>query len=72
MVAGLDLGLRCLMLLSTIFQLYRSWSVSLVEDTEYTKKTTSLLKVNDNLYHFKLYQVVTPHHKQDLNLQFKR
>jgi hypothetical protein len=49
---GLGLWLWCLTSLSTIFELYRGWSVvSLVEEIGVPVKTTDLPQVTDKLYH---------------------
>jgi hypothetical protein len=51
------LGLRCLTLHSTIFQLYRGDQFYWWSKLKYWEKTTDLSYVTDNLYQIKLYRV---------------
>ena len=53
----LELGLLCLMLLSTIFQLHRGGQFYCWRTSEYPEKTTNLSQVTDKLFHRLLYQV---------------
>jgi hypothetical protein len=47
----LELGLLCLMLLSTIFQLHRGGQFYCWKTSEYPEKTTNLSQVTDKLFH---------------------
>jgi hypothetical protein len=53
----LELGLLCLMLLLTIFQLHRGGQFYCWRTSEYSEKTTNMLQVTDKLFNILLYQV---------------
>ena len=61
-------GLRCLMSLATIFQLYHGGQLYWLGKPEYLEKTTDLTQVTDKTL---LHNVVssTPHHEQHSNSQ---
>ena len=68
-IALLVLGLWCLALLSTIFQLYRASQFYWWRKLEYSEKPTDLLQVNDLSHNVVVSS--TPHHEQDSNSQLE-